>query len=113
MALDAKTGKPITEFGDNGSVNLTHGRHPISFPKAAYGISSPPALYRDVAIVGPSTQEGPTLGPSGDPRGYDVRTGKLPWTFHTVPRPGEPGNETWGPNGWKIAPVLACGERDN
>jgi len=100
IALDAKTGKPVIGFGDNGAVNLRAG-FTDNFPKAAYGISSPPAIYRNVVIVGPSTQEGPTLGPSGDPRGFDVRTGKLLWTFHTVPRPGEPGNETWGPNGWK------------
>ena len=100
IALDAKTGKPVIGFGDNGALNLRAGVTD-NFPKAAYGISSPPAIYRNVVIVGPSTQEGPTLGPSGDPRGFDVRTGKLLWTFHTVPRPGEPGNETWGPNGWK------------
>jgi len=100
IALDAKTGNPVAGFGDNGAVNLRAGVTD-KFPKAAYGISSPPAIYRDVVIVGPSTQEGPTFGPSGDPRGFDVRTGKLLWTFHTVPRPGEPGNETWGPNGWK------------
>ena len=100
IALDAKTGKPVTGFGDNGSVDLRAGVAD-KFPKASYAISSPPTIYRDVVIVGPATQEGPALGPSGDPRGFDVRTGKLLWIFHTVPRPGEPGNETWGPNGWK------------
>ena len=100
IALDAKTGQPAAGFGDNGVVNLKTGITD-RFPRAAYGISSPPAIYRDLAIVGPSTQEGPTLGPSGDPRAYDVRTGKLVWRFHTVPQPGEPGNDTWGPDGWK------------
>jgi quinoprotein glucose dehydrogenase len=71
------------------------------FPKAAYGITSPPTIYRDLVIVGPATQEGPARGPSGDPRAFDVRTGKLRWRFHVVPQPGEPGNETWGPEGWK------------
>jgi quinoprotein glucose dehydrogenase len=52
-------------------------------------------------IVGPATQEGPSRGPSGDPRGFDARTGKLLWRFHTLPQPGEPGSETWGPDGWK------------
>jgi len=99
IALDAKTGQLITSFGVNGSVDLRVGVAD-KFPKASYGISSPPTIFRDVVIVGPATQEGPSLGPSGDPRGFDVRTGKLLWTFHTVPRPGEPGNETWGPNGW-------------
>ncbi len=100
MALDARTGTPVAGFGDNGVVNLRAGITD-KFPRASYGISSPPAIYRDVVIVGPATQEGPSLGPSGDPRGYDVRTGKLLWRFHTVPQPGEPGNETWGPDGWK------------
>ena len=99
IALNAKTGELITTFGTNGNVDL-HLGVADKFPKASYAISSPPTIYRDVVIVGPATQEGPSLGPSGDPRGYDVRTGKLLWTFHTVPRPGEPGNETWGPSGW-------------
>jgi quinoprotein glucose dehydrogenase len=71
------------------------------FPRAGYAISSPPAIYKDLVIVGPSTPEGPSRGPSGDPRAFDVRTGKLVWRFHTVPQPGEPGNDTWGPDGWK------------
>jgi membrane-bound PQQ-dependent dehydrogenase (glucose/quinate/shikimate family) len=100
IALDAKTGVPVASFGDNGVVNLKAGITD-KFPRATYAITSPPAVYRDVVIVGPNTQEGPALGPSGDPRAYDVRTGKLLWRFHTVPQPGEPGNETWGPDGWK------------
>ena len=100
IALEAKTGKPVPEFGDNGTVNLRVGVAD-GFPKANYAITSPPAIYRDLVIVGPSTQEGPSHGPSGDPRAFDVRTGKLVWRFHTVPQPGEPGNETWGPDGWK------------
>lgn len=100
IALDAKTGKPVGEFGDNGEVNLRAGVAD-RFPKATYGVTSPPAIYRNLAIVGPSTQEGPSLGPSGDPRAFDVRTGKLVWRFHTVPQPGEPGNDTWGTDGWK------------
>lgn len=100
MALDAKTGVAATGFGDNGVVNLKAGVTE-KFPAAAYGITSPPAIYRNALIVGPSTQEGPSLGPSGDPRAYDVRTGKLLWRFHTVPQPGEPGNDTWGAEGWK------------
>jgi len=100
MALDAKTGLPAAGFGDNGVINLKAGITD-KFPGAAYAVTSPPALYRNVLIAGPSTQEGPSLGPSGDPRAYDVRTGKLLWRFHTVPQPGEAGNQTWGPDGWK------------
>jgi quinoprotein glucose dehydrogenase len=100
IALDAKTGAPVLSFGDNGVINLKTGITD-KFPKAAYAVTSPPTIYRDVVIVGPATQEGPSLGPSGDPRAYDVRTGKVLWRFHTLPQPGEPGNETWGPGGWK------------
>lgn len=101
MELDAKTGKPAAEFGDNGTVNLRIGVADKWPATAAYSITSPPAIYKDLILVGPSTQENGSAGPSGDPRAFDVRTGKVVWRFHTVPRPGEPGNETWGPDGWK------------
>jgi quinoprotein glucose dehydrogenase len=100
LALDAQTGKPAAEFGDNGSVDLRAGIAD-AFPSASYSVSSPPAIYRDLVIVGPSVQEGPSKGPSGDPRAFDVRTGKMVWRFRTLPQPGEPGNDTWGPDGWK------------
>jgi quinoprotein glucose dehydrogenase len=100
VALDAKTGAPVTSFGDNGTVDLRTGIAD-QFPKANYAISSPPVVYRDLVIVGPSTQESGSHGPSGSPRAFDVRTGKLVWSFHTVPQPGEPGNATWGDGGWK------------
>ena len=100
IELDAKTGKPALDFGDNGEVNLRVGVAD-DYPKAHYAITSPPAIYKRLIILGPSTQEGPSKGPSGDPRAFDAQTGKLVWRFHAVPRPGEPGNETWGPDGWK------------
>jgi quinoprotein glucose dehydrogenase len=99
-ALDAVTGKLIPDFGDNGVVDLRAGITD-NYPKALYAAGSPPAIYRNLVILGPATQEGPSKGPSGDPRAFDARTGKLVWRFHTVPQPGEPGNETWGPDGWK------------
>src|ERR1035441_975599 len=100
IALDAKTGRPAAGFGDNGVVDLRTGITD-NFPKASYAISSPPTIYRDVVIVGQATQEGPSRGHSGDPRGFDARTRKLLWRFHTVPQPREPGSETWGPDGWR------------
>jgi quinoprotein glucose dehydrogenase len=100
IELDAKTGKPALDFGDNGEVNLRTGVAD-DYPKAHYAITSPPAIYKRLIILGPSTQEGPSKGPSGDPRAFDAQTGKLVWRFHAVPQPGEPGNETWGPDGWK------------
>jgi len=100
IELDARSGKPVADFGDNGTLNLRNGVAD-EYPGAAYAVTSPPAIYRDLVIVGPSTQEAVSAGPSGDARAFDARTGKLVWRFHTVPRPGEPGNETWGEGGWK------------
>jgi len=100
IELDAKTGKPVAGFGQDGAIDLRIGVAD-NFPRASYGLTSPPAIWRDLIIVGPSTPEGPALGPSGDVRAFDVRSGKMAWRFHTVPQPGEPGNDTWGPGGWK------------
>ena len=98
--LDAKTGKPIPAFGDNGTVNLRSGVAD-KFPDSPYGPTSPPAIYRNLAILGSQFQEGPAKGPSGSIRAFNILTGKEVWTFHLVPQPGEPGNDTWGPDGWK------------
>jgi glucose dehydrogenase len=100
IALSAKTGEPVKEFGDNGMVNLRVGVAD-KYPTGGYSISSPPAIYKDLAILGPSTQETGRYGPSGDPRAFDIRTGKMVWRFHLVPRPGEPNEGTWGPQGWQ------------
>ena len=100
IALDARSGKPAPEFGDNGEVNLKTGVAD-NYPNAHYAITSPPAIYKGLIILGPSTPETPSKGPSGDPRAFDAKSGKLVWRFHAVPQPGEPGNETWGPDGWK------------
>ncbi len=101
MALDAKTGQPAAGFGDNGTIHLRAGVADQFPATAAYSITSPPAIFKDLIIVGPSTQENVSAGPSGDPRAFDARTGKLVWRFHTVPRPGEPGADTWPEGGWK------------
>jgi quinoprotein glucose dehydrogenase len=100
IALSAKTGDPVKEFGDNGVVNLRTGVAD-NYPTGGYSISSPPAIYKDLAILGPSTQETGRYGPSGDPRAFDIRTGKMVWRFHLVPRPGEPNEGTWGSQGWQ------------
>lgn len=100
ISLDAKTGKPSPGFGDGGIVDLRKG-FLDEWPKSLYAVSSPPSIYRDLVIVGSALQESPGRGPSGDVRAFDVRSGKLVWTFHTVPRPGEPGHETWEGDSWK------------
>ncbi|HXB68020.1 MAG TPA: pyrroloquinoline quinone-dependent dehydrogenase [Candidatus Acidoferrales bacterium] len=98
--LDAKTGQPVPSFGDNGVVNLRAG-FADKFPDSPYGPTSPPAIYRNLAILSSQHQEGPAIGPSGAIRAFDLLTGKEAWRFHLVPQPGEPGNDTWGPDGWK------------
>jgi quinoprotein glucose dehydrogenase len=101
-ALDAATGKPIANFGKQGRVDLREGlgRQPASAQSIA--LTSPPAVYKDVFIVGGRDPE--TLpAPPGDIRAYDVRTGKLRWTFHTIPHPGEFGYDTWPKDAWKVS----------
>src|SRR3546814_16625627 len=62
---------------------------------APLGMSSPPAIYKDLVITGSRVQEMPVKGAAGDVRAWDARTGKLVWTFHTIPQAGEEGSETW------------------
>jgi membrane-bound PQQ-dependent dehydrogenase (glucose/quinate/shikimate family) len=97
MALDASTGRPATEFAHSGTLNLRAGVAD-KWPDALYSVTSPPTVYKDLVIVGAAVPEGPSLGPSGDVRAFDAWTGKLAWQFHTIPRPGEPGSETWAGN---------------
>jgi len=100
-ALDAQTGKPITTFGDGGRIDLREnlGRDPQSVMIA---LTSPGIVYKDLLIVGGREPESLPCAP-GDIRAYDVRTGKLRWSFHTIPHPGEFGYETWPPEAWKYS----------
>jgi quinoprotein glucose dehydrogenase len=101
VSVDAATGKPDPAFGENGQVDLRKGIAEADITNRAYGPTSPPAVFEDVVIVGCSNDEGHPGAP-GDPRAFDVRTGKELWRFHTVPRPGEAGAETWEqPDAWK------------
>jgi quinoprotein glucose dehydrogenase len=100
ICLDAKTGKPCPGFGTDGAVNL-RGGVADEFPTAEYAVTSPPAIYRNLIIMGAAVPEYPSKGPSGAVRAFDVHTGKLVWTFHTIPGPGEPGHETWAGETWK------------
>jgi quinoprotein glucose dehydrogenase len=93
IALEARTGQPSAGFGNNGSLDMKVGVM-NGYDQVPYGLSSPPIMYKNLVITGAHTQESPMLGSSGDVRAWDARTGKLVWTFHTVPRPGEAGHET-------------------
>ncbi|MBS1800869.1 MAG: PQQ-binding-like beta-propeller repeat protein [Acidobacteria bacterium] len=100
-ALDPATGKPIASFGTGGRVDLREnlGRDP---EKQSISLNTPGVIYKDLIIVGGAVPE--TIpAPPGDIRAYDVRTGKLRWSFHTIPHPGEPGYETWSPDSWKTS----------
>jgi quinoprotein glucose dehydrogenase len=98
-SLDAKTGRPDPAFAENGRIDLRQG-----FDRPADGLSvsitSPGVVYRDLFITGSIVSEALPAAP-GDIRAFDVRTGKLRWTFHTIPRPGEMGHETWPKDAWK------------
>jgi glucose dehydrogenase len=96
-ALDATTGRPIATFGTAGRIDLRDGLR--LGEKLMVSLGTPGIVYRDLLIIGSRTAESlPT--PPGDVRAYDVRTGALRWTFHTIPRPGELGYETWPKDAW-------------
>jgi quinoprotein glucose dehydrogenase len=86
-ALDAATGEKVTSFGQGGTVRIDPG------------YNGTPTIFRNVAIIGAASLELPE-GPIGNPRAFDVVTGERLWEFWTVPRPGQPYNETWG-DGWE------------
>ena len=100
-ALDAATGTPIPSFGKDGRIDLRQdlGRDPAA--QSIY-VTSPAVIYKDLMIVG--GREAETLPASpGDVRAYDVRSGKLRWSFHTIPHPGEFGYDTWPKEAWKTS----------
>ena len=97
-ALDPATGKPIPTFGLAGRIDLREelGRDPS---QQSIVLTSPGTVYKDLLIVGGRNPEA-LPSPPGDIRAYDVRTGKLRWSFHTIPHPGEFGYETWPKDAW-------------
>src|SRR3954470_20822209 len=111
VALNAQTGAPIQSFGKNGILDLKDGvvygnRQPIDLDSGEIGLHSTPTVVNDVVLVGSSFKEGMTVTTHNNTKGlvraFDVRTGKLLWTFNTIPRPGEFGNDTWENDSWAI-----------
>src|SRR5579864_4000935 len=111
VALNAHTGAMINSFGEGGIVDLKKGAvfgkgQQIDLETGEIGIHSTPTIARDVVIVGSSFKEGMTVKTHNNTKGlvraFDVRTGKLLWTFNTIPRPGEFGNDTWENESWAI-----------
>lgn len=99
-ALDAATGRLAEGFGESGAVNMKTPEV-MNGTRAPLGMTSPPAIYRNLIITGSRVQEMPVKGARGDVRAWNAVTGELVWTFHTIPRPGEPGFETWEGDSWK------------
>src|SRR5213593_75462 len=109
IALNAKTGAMIPTFGENGVADLKKGavvgkgQH-IDLETGEIGLHSTPAVVKDVVIIGSSFKEGMTVithnNTKGLVRAFDVKSGKLLWTFNTIPRPGELGNDTWENESW-------------
>ncbi len=94
FSIDTKSGKPDDSFGAAGFVNLRQGVAD-KFPDRGYGMTSPPAVYKNLVICGSLTPDGEPLGPKGDVRAFDAHTGKQVWVFHTVAQKGEFGGATW------------------
>src|SRR5213596_4147457 len=111
VSLNAKTGVPTSGFGTNGVVDMKIGAvvgkgQQIDLETGEIGLHSTPTVAKDVVIVGSSFREGLTVKSHNNTKGliraWDVRTGRLLWTFHTIPRPGEFGNDTWEKESWAI-----------
>lgn len=101
IALDAITGKPAPGFANEGLLDLRQGVLG-DLADAKISLQSPPSVYQNLIITGSANGEGaPSTGAYGDIRAWDARTGKLVWTFHTVPRPGEFGHDTWPADQWR------------
>jgi len=99
-AINLKTGELIRSFGEAGKVDLRTGLGPQPQP---FNFTSAPLIVKDIAVIGSSIADNPNLkeGTRGDVRGYDVKTGKLRWTFRTIPGEREFGVETWEDRSWE------------
>jgi len=109
VALHAKTGQPVATFGKDGIVDLKVGAvfgrgQPIDLESGEIGLHSTPAVINDMILVGSSFKEGMTVKTHNNTKGlvraFDVRTGKVIWTFNTIPKPGEFGGDTWENESW-------------
>ena len=111
VELNAKTGALIPSFGKGGILDLKLGAvfgkgQQIDLETGEIGIHSTPAIVKDVVIIGSAMREGATVPTHNNTKGlvraFDVKTGKLLWTFNTIPRPGEFGNDTWEKESWAV-----------
>jgi glucose dehydrogenase len=97
-ALDPATGRPIQSFGENGRIDLRKGLRG-DYREQSIALTTPGIVYKDLIIVGGRNPE-THPSPPGDIRAFDVHTGALRWSFHTIPHPGEEGYNTWPKDAW-------------
>jgi quinoprotein glucose dehydrogenase len=102
FCLNAATGQPNPGFAQEGMLDLIKDYDPDR-PPLPTRLSSPPVMYKDILICGGGVGEGPEPAAAGHIRGFDARTGKRRWIFHTIPKPGEFGHQTWEGDSWKRA----------
>src|SRR5581483_2968169 len=91
-----------SKFGDNGIVDLDTPEIMNGQTRGTAGVSSPPVMYQNLIIIGDHVQENSGPGIAGDVRAFDIHTGKIAWTFHSIPRPGEKNFGTWAGDSWKL-----------
>lgn len=105
IALDPKSGNVVAAFGDGGEVNLAEGLGRPAPPISQYSFKGPMTICNDTIVVGSIVSDVVTRKewPPGHVRGFDVRTGARKWIFHTIPQPGEFGNDTWEGGSWKYS----------
>ena len=101
FALDPATGEPIPDFGDGGSIDLHDGLE-RDVEDLLVVSTTPGVIYEDLLIQPTGVAESMPAAP-GHIRAFDVRTGEIVWTFHTIPHPGELGHDTWPPDAWRTA----------
>ncbi|MDO8544619.1 MAG: PQQ-binding-like beta-propeller repeat protein [Opitutaceae bacterium] len=108
FALDAATGRPVPGFGAGGRVDFNEGLGRDVSKMALHSSTTPGVIFEHLYFLSIRTNEGPGPSAPGHIRAYDVRTGKIAWTFRTIPQPGEFGYETWPAEAWRFAGGANC-----
>ncbi|HTL56765.1 MAG TPA: PQQ-binding-like beta-propeller repeat protein [Candidatus Limnocylindrales bacterium] len=106
-AIDAGCGRPVARFGNEGRVDIKDGLG-RDVSKLFVSSTTPGAVFQNLLFLPMRLGEGPAPAAPGHLRAFDLRTGKIVWTFHTIPYPGEPGYETWPPDAWTYVGGVNC-----